>query len=490
MAGLLADTPLTPEQVTYVQALKSSGEALLTLIDGILDFSKIEAGKLELVAKPFQPRALVEGIVELLAPRAQGKGLEIAASVAADVPFRVIGDEDRLRQVLMNLAGNAVKFTETGGVGVSLSCAPGGRLVCAVADTGPGIARDRQSVIFQEFEQADATPSRRHEGTGLGLTISRRIVERMGGTIAVESDVGCGSTFSFILSLPPAGPATQRAEIPDLTGRRVLIVAQSAFQAPFLAARLSEAHAAVQHFRTAEQAERALAEGAADVVIADCALGEEAARRLAIAARAASAGRTLVLLSPFERREFGSPAKAGFDGYLVKPVRPQSLFARLQPTAPSSAGLKTCASTSTEAAPREQGPRVLLAEDNEINALLALKTLEHLGATADWVRNGAAAVTFATAAFSGERPRYSAILMDVRMPELDGLAATRRIRQIEAEKDQPASLRIIALTANAFPEDREAAMRAGADAFLSKPFDLEALRGLLFEPDQAVARAG
>jgi PAS domain S-box-containing protein len=488
MADLLADTSLSPEQATYVHALKTSGEALLALIDGILDFSKIEAGKLELVAAPFRIRSLVDAVVELLAPRAQGKGIEIAASIAADVPELVIGDEDRLRQVLMNLAGNAVKFTAEGGVGIRVARAANGRIACQVADTGPGIPEDALALIFREFEQADATASRRHEGTGLGLTISGRIVERMGGSIAVDSAVGRGSSFSFTLALPDAGERADVSILPNLAGRRVMIVAQSPFEAPFLAERLTEAGASVTHFSTAAEAAAALHEIPPHILIADCALGDETARGLAVTARLAGTARTLVLLSPFERREFGSPAKAGFDGYLVKPVRTASLFARLQPSS-------TAAPTDAEergVLRHEEAPQprihVLLAEDNEVNALLARKVLERLGATADWARNGAEALALATAALRGERRHYDAVLMDVRMPEMDGLAVTRRIREFEAMGGF-VPLSIIALTANAFPEDREAARHAGADAFLPKPFDRDALRQLLF-PQTPAARVG
>ena len=487
MADLLTDTRLSPEQATYVHALKTSGEALLALIDGILDFSKIEAGKLELAAQPLRIRALVEAVVELLAPRAQGKGIEIAASIAADVPDMVIGDEDRLRQVLMNLAGNAVKFTAEGGVGIRVARAADGRIACEVADTGPGIPGEALALIFREFEQADATASRRHEGTGLGLTISRRIVERMGGAIVVDSEVGRGSAFSFTLALPEASGRRVPA-LPDLASQRVMIVAQSPFEAPFLAERLVEAGASVRHFSTAAEAAAALHDAPPHILIADCALGDETARGLAVTARLAGTARTFVLLSPFERREFGSPAKAGFDGYLVKPVRAASLFARLEPS-PSTTlaeAVERDALRHTEA----PQPRfhVLLAEDNEINALLARKVLERLAATADWAKNGAEALALATAALHGERPRYDAVLMDVRMPEMDGLAVTRRIRELETTSGL-APLRIIALTANAFPEDREAARAAGADAFLPKPFDREALRQLLFAEPPA-ARTG
>ncbi len=478
MTDLLSDTGLTPEQTTYARALKTSGEALLSLIDGILDFSKIEAGKLELTAEPFDLHDLVEGIVELMAPRAQGKGIEIASFVASDIPRRVVGDADRLRQVLMNLAVNAVKFTDCGGVGVRVTGEAAGRIAFEVADTGIGIPADRLSAIFREFEQADDTASRRHGGTGLGLSISGRIVERMGGTIAVRSELGEGSVFSFALALRADHAAPTERDVcvvPDLAGLRITIVAQSPFEARFMAQRLGEAGASVDIETNTAAAEAALARRVPDIVIADCALGEDAARALAATARKAGVGRVLVLLSPFERREFGSPGEAGFDGYLVKPVRPRSLFARLNDPAPAVAatppGHATGASSWSASHGTFAGRRVLLAEDNEINALLALKTLEWLGASTDWARDGAQAVALVQAALTGRAPAYDLVLMDVRMPGLDGLEATRRIRRLEAAERSLTRLPIVALTANAYPEDRIAACRAGVDDVLAKPLD-------------------
>ncbi|WP_244937332.1 ATP-binding protein, partial [Methylobacterium crusticola] len=328
MAGLLLETPLSLEQQTYVGAVKTSGEALLSLIDGILDFSKIEAGRLDLAAEPFDPAVLVESVVELLAPRAQDKGLEIAADIADAVPAAVIGDCDRVRQILLNLAGNAVKFTEAGGVGVTLAWGPEG-LELAVHDTGPGIPEERLPVLFEEFEQGDGSASRRHEGTGLGLAISRRLVGRMGGHIGASSRVGEGSCFAVVLPLRPA-PGRDRPAAPSLAGRRVLVVAAATFEGPYIARRLARAGAVTVSAETEAAALSHLAAGAPpDTVIADRALGDEAVRRIAGAARRAGAGRTIVLLSPFDRRDFGSPAAAGFDRYLIKPVRTRSLLARV-----------------------------------------------------------------------------------------------------------------------------------------------------------------
>jgi len=232
MAGLLLDTPLTPEQATYVKATKTSGEALLSLIEEILDFSKIEAGKLELETQPFPLTSPVEDVVELLSPRAQAMGLEIASDVDERLPERVMGDATRLRQVLLNLAGNAIKFTETGGVGVIAEPRGGGEIVFEVRDTGIGIAPEQQARIFGEFEQADGGAARKFGSTGLGLAISRRIVERMGGRIEVESTPGEGASFRAVVPLLPAeGEDAINIAPPDLAGRSVLIVASASTEA-------------------------------------------------------------------------------------------------------------------------------------------------------------------------------------------------------------------------------------------------------------------
>ena len=479
MASLLQETGLDAEQATYVHAVRSSAEAFLSLIEEVLDFSKIEAGRIDLVDKPFEIDALVEGVVELLAPRAQGKGVEISGFVAAQVPRRLVGDRDRLRQVLFNLAGNAVKFTEAGGVGLSLERdADTGELVFAIEDTGPGIAPGRLQSIFEEFEQ-EANPSR-DSGTGLGLAITRRIVEHMGGRVGVESVVGEGSRFEVRLSLPAAPGAT--APEPDLgiAGANAIILAPSAFQAGFLARALGEAGLRTSLVETVEMALAALESRPCEILVADCALGEAAVRQVAEAARRHGVRRTIVLLSPFERRDFGSPHAAGFDAYLIKPVRSRSLRAQLRPHSPPRAVIER---RPTLLAPvRRRAVRVLLAEDNDVNALLAVKALERLGALVDWAKDGAEALDFAEAALADERPRYDLILMDVRMPKLDGFAVTRRIRAREARDGQVAS-RIVALTASILRGDEAAGRAAGFDGFLAKPFTFDALRAQLPSDD-------
>ena len=328
MAELLSGTSLDAEQRTYVAAIRSSGSALASLIDEILDFSKIEAGKVELSSETFDVVRLVEGVIELLAPRAQGKNLEIAATVAADVPRCVTGDPVRLRQVLLNLAGNAVKFTTEGGLGLRVTVADRAAAILRfdVEDTGPGVPAERRAAIFEDFEQADSSTTRLHGGTGLGLAISKRLAERMGGSLALaDAGSGRGSRFSMLLPLPTAG-SSAATDVPPIRGRTALIVADSPFEAPFLAERLAEAGVAVTTLSNVEAARTRLRTGSRfDIVVVDCALGEAAACSLGDTARRAGAGQTIVLFSPYERRAFGQTSAHGFDGWLVKPVRRQVL---------------------------------------------------------------------------------------------------------------------------------------------------------------------
>jgi PAS domain S-box-containing protein len=468
MTDLLVGTGLDAEQKTYVEAVRASGKALLGLIDGILDFSRIEAGRLDLAAEPFDAAAVAEGVVELLAPRAQDKGLEIALDVAAEVPPALIGDADRFRQIVLNLAGNAIKFTERGGVGVALSYGREG-LVLAVTDTGPGIPEERLPRLFEEFEQGEDAAANRHEGTGLGLAITRRLATRMGGRIEAQSRLGAGSTFRTILPLPAAPEESVATEVPRLAGQRCLIVADSPYQAPYLASALSRHGGAAVIVRGLEEGLDALSAVAFDAVIADRALGDHAVRRIAEAARSCGVARSIVLLSPFDRRDFGAPGAAGFDGYLVKPVRARSLVERLAATEPvATAPSKPARAPETAG----NGLRVLLAEDNPINTLLATRALERLGCTVIHAPDGIEAV----ARFADSGP-FDLGLIDVRMPRLDGHGVARQIRGLEA--GDAMRLRLVALTANASRADEVEALAAGFDGFLAKPMDLKGLPALL-----------
>ena len=474
MAELLRLRSLSPECASYVEAIHSSGSALIALIDEILDLSKIESGHVGFVIETVDLRRLVEGVVELLAPQAQGKGLEIAASIAASAPPFVRADSMRLRQVLTNLAGNAVKFTARGGVCVSVEKLNDGLLRFAVADTGPGVPVDRRSPIFEDFEQGDGSDGRRFEGVGLGLAISRRLVGLMGGTLTLADNPGGGSIFAFAVPLPAAAaePAAGSAMRPHaIAGKRALIIANSPFEAPAIAARLIEAGVQVARAHGLESGLAALSEPPRpDLVIVDCALGPEATNRLAVAARAAGAPRSLVLFSPFERSAFGETAVQGFDGWLVKPVRARSLYERLAAQFPPQR-------PETREAPDLPGAstgRVLLAEDNDINALIAEKALRRLGFEVVRVRDGEEALRLASPPMRGHEPRFDLILMDLKMPGLDGAEATRRLRRLE-DMHGLERTPIVALTANALEDDRQSCLAAGFDAFLAKPFDFSDL---------------
>ncbi len=467
MADLLADMRLGPEAGSYLAAIRTSGVALSTLIDEILDFSRIEAGRLELENRPFEIVALVEGVVELIAPRAQGKGVEIACRIDPATPPRLIGDPARVRQILINLAGNAVKFTETGGVGVRVFPCDG-KIAFRIEDTGCGVPPERRATIFDEFEQADGSSTSRHGGTGLGLAISRALAERMGGRVALEHSGEAGSTF--VVELPLAAAPAPPADAPELAERRALIVARSPFEAPYLAAKLTAAGVAVVRAETEAHARAALAAQTFDAVLVDCALGEETARAVAGAAHAAGVRRALVLVSPFERRAMDRGLFAAFDGWLVKPVRQSSLIARL--SAASRPAAPPAAEPVAVARPLA-GRRVLVAEDNDINALIVVRQLERAGADVVRAHDGDEALEAIAQAESHDR--FDAALMDIRMPRCDGLTAAREMRARERRSARAWRLPLIALTANAFEHDRRAALEAGFDLFLVKPFAPAAL---------------
>src|SRR5271163_135676 len=473
MADLLREAALNPENASYVEAIRSSGGALIALIDEILDLSKIEAGHFDLIDETVDLRKLVEGVVELLAPRAQSKGVEIAASFSAAAPRFVRADGLRLRQVLTNLAGNAVKFTDQGGVCVAVERGPRGEALFSVTDTGPGVPADRRGAIFDSFEQGDGSHARRFEGAGLGLTISRELVRLMGGELTLADNPGGGSIFAFAVSAPecaalePAGAVEIRAQV--LNGARALIIAHSPFEAPAIGARLTEAGVSVERADGVSSGLKALSRAPApDLVIVDCALGPEATNRLAQAARAAGVKRSLLLFSPFERRAFGETALKGFDGWLVKPVRSRSLFERAAwdpPAAPSAPR-----PSPSSAPPR----RALIAEDNDINALIAQKALRRMGFEVARAMDGEEALRLASPTSPLESRPFDVILMDLKMPGLDGYEATRRLRRLEASCGWSPTP-IVALTANALDESRRSCMASGFDAFLVKPVEFRAL---------------
>jgi PAS domain S-box-containing protein len=487
MSGLLLDTPLTPEQMTYAKAVKTSGDALSSLIEELLDYSKIEAGKIDLEHRPFALASLIEDITELLAPRAQARKLEIAAYVDERLPVQVVGDAARLRQVLLNLAGNAIKFTATGGV--ALIVEPGSasdEISFLVRDTGIGIAPEARERIFREFEQADERIARSYGGTGLGLSISERIVKRMGGRITLESQPGVGSTFE--VSLPLAAAAVDGCEqrafaAPDLAGQSIMLVAPQSIEASLIARRLQRWGGQTCMVSDIAVAQALLPERSWHAVMLDRALGAAEVEALAEAARA-HAPQRIVMFTPAARHELQPAASSAFTGYLVKPLRAASLAARLtmapEMAAPQLAddGLIEAynEAESTATAPAH-GLSVLVAEDNEINALLMRSLLTRMGHHAVITTNGEEALESWLAAKSAGAP-YDLVLMDIQMPQLDGIEATKRIREREA--GQPGGRTpILALTANTLVEDRYACFEGGMDGFLIKPLDREKLADAL-----------
>jgi signal transduction histidine kinase/CheY-like chemotaxis protein len=487
MADLLRDTTLSAEQTAYLKAVKMSGETLLTLIDEILDFSKIEAGRLELAARPFAFEPFVEEVVELLSPRAQAKGLEICCYVDERLPARVIGDPARLRQVLFNLASNAIKFTEQGGVSIIVEpTEQADEIAISVRDTGIGISAEDRSRIFLEFEQADSGSTRKHGGTGLGLTISKRIVEIMGGSIALESAPGEGSTFRVAIPLPRSGEKDEPTlTVPDLGGEEILIVAPGAMEASLIARHLQRGGARTRIVPDEMVAAALLPEQAWTAVLVDHALGTAASE--AVVRLVSTVRRRIVLVTPAMRGNLATLKAAGFSGYLIKPVRAASLAARFSAGDSFDSGATTEAADGSREVHSGNGLSILVAEDNEINALLTRALLTKLGHRPTMATDGAAAIDSWLAARAAGTP-YDRVLMDLHMPGLDGLEAVRRIRAIEAEHKDPHTP-IIALTANASAEDREACLAAGMDEFLIKPLDRERLAAALAAADKAALAA-
>jgi PAS domain S-box-containing protein len=478
MSSLLLDTPLTAEQNTYAKAVKTSGDALLSLIEELLDYSKIEAGKIDLEQRPFNLTALIEDITELLAPRAQAKNLEIAAYVDERLPLDAIGDAARLRQVLLNLAGNAIKFTAQGGV--ALIVEPGiwpNEISFQVRDTGIGIAPEARERIFREFEQADERIARNYGGTGLGLSISERIVKRMGGRMTLESQPGAGSTFEAAIPLMPSGSEPRKFSGPDLSGQSVMLVSQQGIEASLVARRLQRWGAQTCEAAGVDVALALLPERAWHAVLIDHALGTEATEALGHAA-GKHATQRIVMFTPAARQEI-KPSSA-FTGYLVKPLRAASLAARLtaapevlSPNLVADAVIMIDDPVETVAEKPARGLSVLVAEDNEINALLMRSLLTRLGHHAVIATNGEAALESWFAAKSAGTP-YDLVLMDIQMPELDGIETAKRIRLSEAGEPGRRTP-ILALTANTLVEDRYACFEAGMDGFLIKPLDREKL---------------
>ncbi len=484
MTGLLLDTPLSELQRGHAETVRSSGEALLTIINDILDFSKIEAGRLEIERIPFEPRHVVEDAAALLAEKAHAKGLELVVHVDPGVPELVAGDPGRLRQVLVNLLSNAVKFTATGEIAVTLACEPGGeagpRLVCMVRDTGLGIPAEVQGRLFTRFVQADSSTTRRYGGTGLGLAICRRLVELMGGTIAVASSPGEGSTFRFTVHGAPAGVATAAALTGGarLTGLRTLAVCAHPQARASLVAQLRGWGLAVQHVAGAEAAMEACNAAVENgrpfaIVVIDQAVGSGAGLELARALAADPARRPggVVLLTSVPGPGPEVLRAAGVTARLDKPVRAAPLHAALV-TCSGGSGTTRAQAAQVTTAPSLSG-RVLVVEDNRVNQRLAAALLGKLGLRVEIAADGVEALTIM------RRMPFDAVLMDCLMPEMDGYQATGEWRRHEHAGNSAPRLPIIAMTANAMAGDREACLAAGMDDYVAKPVRLQALTEVL-----------
>jgi signal transduction histidine kinase/DNA-binding response OmpR family regulator len=502
MTGLLLNTPLDEKQRDFVETIRTAGDSLLGIINDILDFSKIEASKLELERYPLDLRACIESALDLMAPRAAEKGLELIYQMDEATPAGIVGDVTRLRQVLVNLMSNAIKFTEQGEVMVSVTSeevavrSAGRRsrkaqnthqLHFSVRDTGMGIAPERMGRLFKSFSQLDPSTTREYGGTGLGLAISKRLVELMGGRMWVESEgLGQGTTFHFTL-MAQAAAVPARSHLsnprPELRGKRVLVVDDNKTNRHILCLQAEMWGMMPRCVASPAEALAVLAEDDGfDLALLDMYLPEMDGLELAVAIRQ-QAGREalpLVMLTSVNRaRTIEEAEAAGFAAFLTKPVKPSQLYDVL-------VGI-LAGQGESEARPMrveadgllaERHPlRILLVEDVAVNQKFALQALAQIGYQADVAANGLEALGAV-----GRQP-YDVVLMDVQMPEMDGLEATRRIHQIWNHKlprlPTPERPRIIAMTANALQGDREMCLAAGMDDYISKPVYLEELYAAL-----------
>jgi signal transduction histidine kinase/DNA-binding response OmpR family regulator len=483
MAELVLDTPLGAEQREYLSMLKSSADALLNIINDILDFSKIEQRKLDLEAIPFSIRDLVAALVKPLAFRAEQKGLEMIAHVSPDVPAGLVGDPGRIRQVLTNLVGNAIKFTERGQILIEIE--PVFRdgdiaeIHGSVSDSGIGIPGDKLGAIFEPFQQADGSTTRRYGGTGLGLTIASTLVELMGGTIWVESEPFAGSTFHFTMRLAVSNAPPEVMTF-DLTGVRVLVVDDNPVNRRILQEWLTRWKMAPNVAESGPAALDALvrATEAGDpypLVLLDVNMpdmdGFEVARQ--IKGHSSLAGATIMMLSSSgQAAERASGTAIGVAQYLTKPVEQRELLAAMgralaldHPPRPASAPVASAPE------PTSRRLHVLVAEDNVVNQRIATAVLEKRGHRVTIANTGREALA------ACERERFDVVVMDVQMPDMDGLEATAAIRARETVTE--AHVPIIALTAHAMKGDRERMLRAGMDGYLAKPLDAQQFVGLV-----------
>jgi signal transduction histidine kinase/CheY-like chemotaxis protein len=505
MTGLLLGTQLTAEQRQYAELARSSGETLLAVVNDVLDFSKIEAGKLELDPFPFEPHSLMEDVACMLAVTAQQKGLELVCRIGPDMPLRLNGDAGRIKQVLINLGANAVKFTTQGEVvlGVALDAVLGdqARLRFTISDTGIGISPEQQAVLFQPFAQADTSITRRYGGTGLGLAISKALVEKMGGQIGVDSQPGRGSTFWYTVLLGIVAEAPAAGGVGDahetLSQCKVLVVDDNSASRAALAAQLSSFGCEVS---TAAQAEEALvvlrsavvAHSPYTVALIDRTLPGTMACDLAAHVRIDPTlhETRMILLTPlWQDTDGGGVDRPAFAAQLTKPLRAAQLKSVLADGhhAGQASAAPTVQAQRPSVEPSPDSVRVLLAEDNLVNQKVAVAMLRKLGYTTDVANNGQEAID------ALGQHRYNLVLMDCQMPLVDGFEATRRIRS-GASGAAASEVPIVALTAHAMRGDREACLAAGMDDYVVKPLDMvrlqEVISAWLQQPAVYPARQG
>ena len=486
MSELLQSTELTPRQRHLSQTITQSAEALLQIINDILDFSKVEAGKLQLERIEFGLRETVEQAIEICAARAHAKGLELICAIDPAVPAKVNSDPTRLRQILINLVGNAVKFTEAGEVMVRVTAlGENGELRFEVVDTGIGIAEEVRAEIFSPFSQADSFTTRQYGGTGLGLAICRELATLMGGKIDVTSTVGAGSTFRLDVHLEPAvetAPTFTRLPRMRLVGLRALIVDDNAGIRQVLSQHLQSWGIEVQEAGTSGEAlallgvERADGDAAFDVALLDDQMPQMGGIELAelVRADARLSNMRLVLLTKRDNHHSNAAVEQLFAAILTKPVRRAQLLTCVTRSvaAPAEVLEESGVHRLLTEPPRTFVPKILVVEDNPVNSEVAAGLLETLGCTTRTVENGWRAIELLSV------ESYDAVLMDCHMPVMDGMTATAEIRRRE-QSAGGARMPIIALTANAMEEDRERCLAAGMDDFLTKPFTLQKLAALL-----------